>query len=159
MAAPVMQQPGRLRRDPPLTKIRQRPPAINGAADAVDGLRQLVLLIFGCDLARSLIQVQLLLRAFDLLRLGDRRDERDPPPVIEDAVGGLAALVELPVPRRVFVRRVEDRTVEELLARHHVDLLSGPEYLELQGQRLQVTAGHLTILGGEPAPIRVRRLT
>ena len=103
MAAPVVQQPGRLGRNPPLTKIRQRPPAIDGVADAVDGLCQLVLLIFRCDLARSLIQVQLLLGAFALLRRGDRCDERDLAPPVEDAVGGLAALVKLPVLCWVFV--------------------------------------------------------
>ena len=132
---------------------------MDGIADTIDGLGQLVLLAFGRDPLCFLVEDQRLLSAFALLRLGDRRDERDLAPPVEHPVGRLPALVELPVPRRVFVWRVEDRTVEELLVRLHVDLLSGPEYLELQGQRLQATAGHLTILGGEPAPIRVRRLT
>ena len=103
MVTPVMQLTGRLRRDPPLTKIREGPPAIDGVADTVDGLRQLVLLIFRCDLPRSLIQVQLLLGAFALLRRGDRRDERDLAPPVEDAVGGLAVLVKLPVLCWVFI--------------------------------------------------------
>ena len=122
MVTPVLQQARRLRRHPPLTRIRQCPPAIDGIADAVDGLRQLVLLAFSRDSVCFLVEVQRLLSAFALLRLGDRRDERHLAPPVENAVSGLAAVVKLPVLRGVLVWRVEDRAVEELLVRVHADL-------------------------------------
>ena len=103
MVTPVMQQTGRLRRHPPLARIRQCPPAIDGISHAVDGLRQLVLLAFSRDSVCFLVEVQRLLSAFALLRLGDRRDERHLAPPVENAVSGLAAVVKLPVLRRGFV--------------------------------------------------------
>ena len=103
MVTPVMQEPGSLRRDPPLLLIRQRPPAIDGIADTIDGLGQLVLLVFSRDLERLLVEDQRLLSALALLRLGDRCDEGDTTSVVEDAVGGLAALIELPVASWILV--------------------------------------------------------
>ena len=50
------------------------------------------------------------------LRPGDRRDERDLAPPVENPVRGLAARVELPVAGRVLVGRVQDRPLEEALA-------------------------------------------
>ena len=105
VVTPVMQQPGRLWRDPPLTEVGQRPPAVDGVTDAVDGLRQLVLLAFSRGPLCLLVEAQrlLILTAFDLLRLGDRRDERNLSPPLPDVVGRLAFSVKLPMPRGVLV--------------------------------------------------------
>ena len=105
VVAPMVQQPSRFRRYAPLTEVCQRPPAVDGVAHAVDRLRQLVLLVLGRDSLCLLVEPQrlLTLSGFALLRLGDRRDERDLAPSIEDAVGGLTALVKLPVPRRILI--------------------------------------------------------
>lgn len=55
-------------------------------------------------------------------RRADGRDERDASAPLDDSVGGLPVLIQLPVPRRVFVRRVQDRSFEEPLL-HGVILL------------------------------------
>ena len=104
MMPPVLEQPRRLRRYPPLAGLRQRPPTAHGIADAVNRLREFVLLAFGRDPLRRFVENQRLLRAFALLGLGDRRDERDLAPPVENAVRRLAALVKLPVLRRNMVR-------------------------------------------------------
>ena len=129
MVAPVVQQAGGLRRHPPLALIRQRAPAIDLVPDTVDGLRQFVLLVFGRNPLCFLVEDQRLLSTLTLLYRRDRRDERDVAPPVDDPVGGLPALVELPVLRRVCVRGVEDRAVEELVACFHVDLPSEPGIL------------------------------
>src|SRR5258708_1644124 len=48
-----------------------------------------------------------------MLRFGDRGNELRTPPGLDDLVRRLPRLVELPVPRRIAVRRVEDRPFEE----------------------------------------------
>src|SRR5260221_309956 len=48
-----------------------------------------------------------------MLRFGDRGNELRTPPGLDDLVRRLSRLVELPVPRRIAVRRVEDRPLEE----------------------------------------------
>ncbi len=53
------------------------------------------------------------------VRVRDRRDERDLAALGEDPVRRLAAGVELPVPGRVLVRRVQDRLLEECSRRRH----------------------------------------
>ena len=45
--------------------------------------------------------------------LGDRCDDLGAAAVLEDALSGLAVVIELPVPRWGRVRGVEDRVVEE----------------------------------------------
>lgn len=51
--------------------------------------------------------------ALALFGLGDRRDEFGTPTRIDDFLGRLAGLVELPMLRRPRVRRVYDRMLEE----------------------------------------------
>ena len=70
MMPPVLEQPSRLRRYPPLAGLGQRPPTVHGIADAVNRLREFVLLTLGLDPLRRLVENQRLLRAFAFLGLG-----------------------------------------------------------------------------------------
>ena len=54
VVAPMAKQPGRLRCHPPL-RLRESPPDIDLAADAGDGLDQLVLPVPGPELARPIV--------------------------------------------------------------------------------------------------------
>ena len=60
----------------------------------------------------ALIEGDLVLKAA-LPRAGDRRDELRRPPLLEDPLRGLTLAVELPMPMRLLVRRVEDRPFEK----------------------------------------------
>ena len=96
---PVVEQPRGLRRDPPLG-AGQRAPFADAVAHALDHPHQLILLSVFVGGPVSIIETQLgLLRAL-LAGGGDRGDERDTPAAVDDTVGGLAVLIELPVPRR-----------------------------------------------------------
>ena len=53
---PVLEQPGSLRGDLPLALVRQVSPPLDLSAHPVDDCRQVVLLAFGLDLLRSLIE-------------------------------------------------------------------------------------------------------
>ena len=123
VSPPVLQEPGRLGRHPPPAGVRYRTPRIDPAPQLVDDLHQLVLLPLRLQGLRRLVEDHLALAA--LLRLRDRRDERHAPAAVEDAARGLAALVELPVPRRVLVGRVEDGAIEEPVAHGGVSLSRG----------------------------------
>ena len=123
VAAPVPEEPGRLRSHAPPARVRNRPPRIDPAAQLVDDLHQLVLLTLRLKCLRRLVEDQRTLAP--LLRLRDWRDERDAPATVEDAARGLAGLVEFPVPRRVLVGGVEDRVVEEAVAHGRVSLSHG----------------------------------
>ena len=111
-----------LRRDPPLG-ARQPAPFADAVAHALDHPHQLILLSVFVGRPVSIIETQLGLLRSLLAGGGDRGDERDAPAAVDDAVGGLAVLIELPVPRRVLVRRVQDRLFEKPLL--HVCRLPG----------------------------------
>ena len=64
----------------------------------------------------DLLQLRTLL-GLPLLRLGNRRDEGGGPPIPEDLVRGLPGRVQLPMLRRILVRRVQDRPLEEPINR------------------------------------------
>ena len=119
---PVVEQPRGLRRDPPLG-ARQPAPCADAVAHALDHPHQLILLSVFVGGPVSIIKTQLDLPRALLAGGGDRGDERDAPAAVDDAVGGLAALIELPVPRRVLVRRIQDRLFEKPL--FHVCRLPG----------------------------------
>ena len=123
VAAPVLQEAGRLGRHPPTAGVRNRSPRIDPAPQLVDDLHQLVLLTPFLQRLRRLVKDHRALAA--LLRLRNRGDERDAAAAVEDAARGLAALVELPVPRRVLVGGVEDGAVEEVVAHGSGSLSQG----------------------------------
>ena len=123
VAAPVLEEPGRLRCHAPPSGVRNRPPRVDPAPQLVDDLHQLVLLTLRLQRLRRLIEDQRTLAA--LFRSRDRRDERHATASVEDAARRLAALVEFPVPRRVLVGRVEDGAVEEVVAHGSGSLSQG----------------------------------
>ena len=108
---PVLKQPRRLRRHLPLA-FRQFPPRGDLLAHAVDDVRVLVLLVGGVYFGRGLVEGELALATPQAPRLGDGRDEGRLAPVLDDAVGR-PPLVELPMPPRTLVGRVENRLFEE----------------------------------------------
>ena len=123
VAAPVLQEPSRFGCHPPPARVRNGPPRIDLAPESVDDLHQLVLLAVCLQRLRRLVEVHLALSTLPGLR--NRGDERHAPAAVEDAARGLAALVELPVPGRVVVGRVEDGLVEEAVAHGGVSLSRG----------------------------------
>jgi hypothetical protein len=64
--------------------------------------------------ALPLVKDDLLLVLAAFAGLGDGGDELGEPPLLHDAVGGLARGIQLPVPGRVLVGWVEDRLFEEV---------------------------------------------
>ena len=114
VVSPVVEQPCGLGRDPP-PGARQPARSADAVAHALDHPHQLILLSVFVGRPVSIIETQLdLLRAL-LAGGGDRGDERDAPAAVDDAVGGLAVLIKLPVPRRVLVGRIQDRLFEKPL--------------------------------------------
>ena len=111
MAPPVAQQPRRLRRHLPLV-LRQFPPRRDLLANAVDDVRVLILLARGVHFRRGLVERKLALPTPLPLGFRNGRDEGRLAAMFEDSVGG-TAIVELPMPLRVFVGRVEDGLLEE----------------------------------------------
>ena len=111
---PMLEQPGRLRRDLPLAGIGQGAPRVHVAAHLVDDRGRVVLLLLGRE-PLAFVEDDFLLRGdlLALLRLRDRRDELGPPAVFDDLLRRLPVLVQLPMPLRAFVGRVQDRVVEE----------------------------------------------
>src|SRR5688500_6549959 len=111
--APVLQQargfrrhlPGARRKASPLRYMRAN--LINDGSD--------VILLFLIREALALVEHHLLLGslAFALLWLWNRRNELSAPALIDDLLGRLTILVELPMAIGELVRRVEDRLFEE----------------------------------------------
>ena len=169
VAAPVLQEPSRLGSHPPPAGIRNRSPRIDPAPQLVDDLHQLVLLTLLLQRLRRRVEDHLVLAT--LLRPRDRRDERDTAAAVEDLARGLAALVELPVPRRVLVGRVEDGPVEKLVAHGGASLSHGsdrgafPEVVSGRSRTAQSFAYRRSVVHvsgnlvawpeGPPAPRRV----
>ena len=122
MVPPVVEQPRGLGSDPPLG-ARQPAPFADAVAHALDHPHQLVLLSVFVGRPVSIIETQLDLLQALLAGGGDRGNERDTPAAVDNAVGGLAVLIELPVPRRILVGRVQDRLFEKPL--FHVCRLPG----------------------------------
>ena len=113
MMAPVLEQPGSLRGDAPITRIWQCTPAIHVDPELIDDRRRVILLVFRRQ-APALIEDQFfLLSAAAFLGFRDGRNERDRTTLLDDPVGRLARRVEFPVVGWVLVRRVEDWLLEE----------------------------------------------
>ena len=112
---PVLEQTGRLRRDLPLAGIGQGPPGVHVSAHLVDDRGGVVLLLLGRE-PLAFVEDDRLLRwrpafrffGFGIGVMNSARRRR-----LEDLLRRLAALIQLPVPRRAGVGGVEDRVVEE----------------------------------------------
>ena len=124
VVAPMLEQAGGLRGNPP-PGARQPAPLVHAVAHALDHPHQLVLLTVLVRRGAGIVQAQLGLSRASLAGGGNRRDERHGAPAVDDPVGGLAALVQFPVPRRVLVRRIQDRLLKEPL-RHSVIVITRP---------------------------------
>ena len=79
----------------------------------------------GLELLRLLVEDELSLAAL-LPRSGNRRDQRDASPFVENAIRGLTVLVQLPVAARILVGRVQDWLEEECIHRVVVDIRLRP---------------------------------
>ena len=111
--APVLQQARRLGRNVPL-RLGRGSPDVYLPSQHVDGRRRVVLLLFGGEPLPFVDDHRCLLSPAALLpwtRHG--RDVGRRASLFEEPVRGLALVVELPVARRVLVRRVENRGFEE----------------------------------------------
>ncbi len=115
MVPPVLEQARRFRRDQPVVGIGQLAPAFDVGADLVDDRGRVVLLLLGRKIVAGVEHHLGLRLAAPLLRLRDRRDQVRAAADVEDPVGGLAVLVQLPVAAGIVIGRVQDRTLEELL--------------------------------------------
>ena len=156
---PVVEQPRGLRRDPPLG-AGQRAPFADAVAHALDHPHQLILLSVFVGGPVSIIETQLgLLRAL-LAGGGDRGDERDTPAAVDDTVGGLAVLIELPVPRRGTRRASSVSAVRKTPAprRHTTRIVGGarngrhPQFPDTEeNRRLPVRARLLRFRAGRAA--------
>jgi hypothetical protein len=69
----------------------------------------------GRDALALVEDAQLGVGVLALFGLGDGGDEFDAAPAFDDVLGRLALVVELPMPRRIIVGRVEDRLFEKAI--------------------------------------------
>ena len=111
---PVLEQARRLGRDLPVVRVRQR------CATASTWLRTSLMIEVGsycCSAVESPLPSSKTIdvcvaEAAALLRLGDRRDELGAAAPLDDLLRRLALRVELPVPGRIRIGRVQDRLLE-----------------------------------------------
>ena len=89
-------------------------PGVHIATDLIDDGIGIVLLLLRGD-AFALIENHLALRSgiSALLRLRNGRDELGLAPFRDNPLGGLPVIVQLPMPARALVGRVQDGVVEE----------------------------------------------
>ena len=113
---PVLEQQGRFGRNAPVVGIGDGSPLVDVPANFVDGGSNVILLLFRGK-APSFVKDQLLLtspsRPAPLPRLWNGRDELSPATALNDLLGRLPSLVQLPVPVGVFIRGVQYRPVVE----------------------------------------------
>ena len=115
VAPPVLQQPSSLRRHLPPARVRDVAPPVHLSTNGVDEGRMLVPLSLGGKAPAFVEQDRgLLFRLSPFLPgLWNGRDELGGPSTPDDLLGRLPVLVQLPMARRVLVRRVEHGLVEE----------------------------------------------
>ncbi|OIQ75871.1 hypothetical protein GALL_424590 [mine drainage metagenome] len=113
MMAPVLQQARGFRRDAPCGR-RQQSPLVHFLAHRVDDGGVVVLLRLGGQ-PLSLVEYQrgLIPAATLLARLGNRGDEVRRTTRLLDDLRRLAGCIQLPMPRRTRVGRVQDGLIEE----------------------------------------------
>ncbi len=101
--APMLEEPGRLRRDLPLIGVGQGTPGIHISADFIDDGSGVVLLFLGRKPLAFVEDKPGLRGRLALFRLRDRRDELGTATELDDLLRGLAGLIEFPMPPRVLV--------------------------------------------------------
>jgi hypothetical protein len=117
VVSPMLEQPCRLRRHLPLARIWQVAPVGDVLADFIDDRGRVVLLLGGRNILRTAQDhLLLVLRQAALLRLRHRRDELGAAPALDDAVGRLVVRVQLPMPARAGIGRIQDRALVEGVA-------------------------------------------
>ena len=111
---PVLKEARRLGRDLPLTLIGQGAPLIYVPAQLVDDRSRVILLVLRGK-PFSFVEDDFLLftRSFAFLGLGNGGDELGPAAIFDDFLSGLTLGVQLPMPQRKAIRRVEDRSFEK----------------------------------------------
>jgi hypothetical protein len=137
VAPPMFEQASGLGRDLPLARIRPGAPLSDVSADFVDD-RGRVVLLFLRRKSGAFVENDVLLaggRGFPLFRLRDRRDEFGAAADIEDLLRRLAVAIELPMPLRALVGRVQNRVLEEGIGRK---LFSSPPDAARLGVRLSI---------------------
>ena len=121
VAAPVLQEPRGLGRDLPGIGVGYLPPLVHPLPQAGNDGHRVVLLRFAGQ-ALAFVEDHPALSGL-FARGRDRRDELGGPAASNEAVGWLPVLVELPMPGRVLVGRVEDGLFEEV--RHSGSVATG----------------------------------
>src|SRR6185369_2944835 len=156
MVAPVRQEPRRLRSHRPIVRIRQRPPGIDSLAQGIDDRRRVVPLALHRE-PEDVGQHEFRLVDLLLFRLRDRRHILRRPPPLDDLVRRLAALVELPVPGRVGVGRIEDGMVKKR-RRHSAEDISRRGFLPralLPMGLVSLPIGRASLPSGAPCSLSV----
>jgi hypothetical protein len=105
MMPPMLEKPGRLRRDQPLVGVRKIAPGFDVGPNFVDNRRWIVFLFLGRKVivaAEYKLTLRLVLPPF--FGLWNRRDQVRPSAVRYNLVGWLPIIVQLPVARRAGVR-------------------------------------------------------
>ncbi len=107
---PVLEKTSSFRCNSPLGQ-RELTPPINLLAHSIDDGSMDILLILG----RKIVEQQVVLFGSALLvsRPGDGCDELSRTPALDNLLCRLPAVIQLPMARRIFIRRVENRMVEE----------------------------------------------
>ena len=111
---PMLEQASGFGRDAPVVGISKVSPLVDLAANLIHHRRDVVLLLLGGKpLALVEDELLLILGRPPLLGLWDGGDELRAAPVLDDLLGRLALVIELPVLRRVLVGGVEYGLFEE----------------------------------------------
>ena len=123
--APMLQQAGGFGRDLPLMGMRQAAPLLDLLPHGIDHGRMVVLLgRRGQPLAFVEHELLLGVRPCALPGLGNRRDECCAAAALDNLLCRLTLVIKLPVPCRVGIGRVQNRTVKEWIC--HVQCFSSP---------------------------------
>ena len=113
----MRKEPSRFGRDAPVSRVLDLAPLINALAQLRDDRARIVLLfVRGNTGAFVESQLGLLGAALSFARLWDGCDESNFATILDDPLGRLAVLVQLPVAGGVRVRRVENWVSEELVS-------------------------------------------
>ena len=128
--SPMLEQPSRLRRHLPFSRIGPLSPLIDLTADFVDDWGGIILLLSGRKPFAVIEHHFLLCRLLALLWLWDRCDELRPSTVLDNPLRGLAIGIKFPMSTRVLVGRVEYGMLEELVL-HMWATLSSCDHLLL----------------------------
>ena len=111
---PMLKQARGLGRHLPLVCARKSAPLVDLLTQFVDDRSRIVLLLLGRK-AFAFVKNDLLLvgGASSLLWLRNRRNKFCAAPLVDGSLRWLPSIVQLPMLRRVFIRRIQDRVFEE----------------------------------------------